>query len=431
MMKRIRRRACGILVCVAATLAASAAVAGANDRPAIMRSIADGWLESQRPDGLLPYGFNFLSGKANDDDKSFGYIAREAGALWVWARYYEQVRDERYREPIRRGIEALVRHSIPFGTSRLQTWLEAAHIYDAPFGRLTLASLLRRFGLLYQPEGPALGLTADGTYDAWTGGTALALLAELAYARASGDDRFATQRARWRYALLALHIPGGGFRSMPTTIDDDDYANGEAWLALAAYADANPGDARVRQALQDIDDAMLTRYSKRPDRLFYHWGAMAAAQRWRTTREPRFVAYLVQQAAVMVQRFERYYDASINDCATMEGFAATRSVLGRDGNGVPQGIRRMNEIFVREMDRLGRLQIAPKQTQLPLGGGAYLYAPALAQFSGAFLWGEFTPETRVDAALHCLSALVTYDENLRSGDPTTSRTPSRRDDEKR
>lgn len=89
-------------------------------------------------------------------------------------------------------------------------------------------------------------MSADGRYSgAWAGATALALLAELAYSQASGDDRFADLRSAWLEGLLALRIPGGGFRELPTSIAAADYLNGEAWLALAVYADMHPNEENV------------------------------------------------------------------------------------------------------------------------------------------------------------------------------------------
>ena len=111
--------------CVAALVFAAfahAAETGTSDRDAMIRTIADYWLASQQADGLLPYGFDFLTGKADDDVTSTGFIAREAGAIWVWARYYNAVRDERYVEPLRHGPQVLASQSVPFGKPRAGSW---------------------------------------------------------------------------------------------------------------------------------------------------------------------------------------------------------------------------------------------------------------------------------------------------------------------
>jgi hypothetical protein len=404
-----------LLLPFAAPMGAASAEPG-YDRHTMMRAIADSWLDAQRPDGFVPYGFDFLTGEATDDPKSNGFMVREAGTFWVWGRYYAVVRDERYREALRRGLAALADRSIPFGKSRAQGWLELTGIYAAPLGRMTLTEALRRAGLLYRTDGSGKVVSSDGTYDAWTGSTALALLAELAYARTSGDQRFASMRAAWRDALVDLHIRGGGFRMAPASIDDSDYFNGEAWLALAGYAALDPNDERVQHTLAEVDAVLMARYSERPSMTFFQWGAMAAAQRWQTTHDARFVAYLAEQAEVVSERLERRHDETGNLCPAMEGLAVAEGVLMRAGDAHRAIARRLHALLDRAALRLPNLQIARGQTQLRLGGDASLTAPALARFPNAFLWGAFAPQTRVDAAAHCLSALLFIDDNSRLGE---------------
>lgn len=397
--------------CVAALLigaVAHAAETETRDRDAMMRAVAEYWLASQQADGLLPYGFDFLTGKADDDVTSTGFIAREAGAIWVWARYYDAVRDERYVLPLRRGLQALANHSIPFGKPRAQWVLDAMRVYQAPFGRMTLTRALRSAGLLYSSEGTASALTASGLDGAWTGSTALALLAELEYARATGDQRFAASRSAWRDALIALYAPGHGFREGPSSIDDDDdYAAGEAWLALAAYSAFDPHDARVRDVLADVDRALIARLTQRPSTPTFQWSAMAALQRWRTTRDPRFVEFARDQSRVFITRLPRRVteDPYGNRCAWLEGFGAMRTLLMEAGDDVTG----LDAAIAGEAVRLPRLQIAG-EPRMPLGGGGYLVSPALPRFAGAFLWQEYGRDTHVDAEAHCLSALLLMKE---------------------
>jgi len=399
---------------------------GTDDRSAMMRGIAEYWLASQQADGLLPYGFDFLTGKADDDVTSTGFIAREAGAIWVWARYYAAVRDERYVEPLRRGLQALAKRSVPFGKPRAQRVLDALRIYQIPFGRMTLTRALHSAGLLYTSEGPASALTASGLDGAWTGSTALALLAELEYARATGDQRFAASRNAWRDALLALYVPGHGFRDSPASInDDDDFSAGEAWLALAAYSDFDPHDARVRDVLADADNALIARLTARPDTQAFQWSSMAALQRWRTTRDPRFAEFARNQSRVFITRLPRRVerDPYGNRCGWLEGFGAMRALLGEAGDDVT----RLDAAIVREAARLPRLQMTG-EPRMPLGGGGYLVSPALPRFAGAFLWEEYGRITRVDAEAHCLSALLLMHERRGGAHPPASgvTTPAKR-----
>ena len=200
---------------------------------------------------------------------------------------------------------------------------------------------------------------------------------------------------------------------MATSIDDSDYFNGEAWLALAVHADIHRDDRRVRDALMDLDRALIRQYADHPSNTFYLWGAMAAAQRWRTTADPRFLAFLKQQAAVFTDRFERQLDPDGNHCGPMEGLAATQGVFIQSGEGRSELARRVQSQLSWLAGELPRLQVQAGQTRMALGGDAYLAAPRLARFGGAFLFGRFRPETRVDGGQHCLSALLMIDENER------------------
>lgn len=382
-----------------------------RDRQTIMRLIAQSWLETQASDGFLPYGFDFLTDRATDDPTSGGYIIRQAGAFYAWAEYYRYSRDDRFQEPLRRGIAALAQRSLIVGKSRAQEWLEETRILSLPIGRWKLSAALEKLGLLYQPAGTGKLVSADGQYSsAWTGATALALLAELAYWRTSGDNRFADLRSSWRDGLLTVRIPGAGFRELPTSIDESDYYDGEAWLALAVYADLHRNDERVRRALAEVDRALMQRYAEHPSNAFYSWGAMTVAQRWRTTGDSRFLSFLKQQAEIFVDRFERQLGKDNNNCAAMEGLAATLGVLAKSGEENSPLTQRIRALLSNEVIKLPRLQIQPGQNQLALGGQASLSAPRLAQFRGGFLSGLFAPLTRVDAAQHCLSAMTTIEE---------------------
>jgi hypothetical protein len=416
-LKRALARRCfaACAVALAATVAFVPASAAepppVRDRQAIMRLVVQGWLETQQPDGFLPYGFDFLADRATDEPTSKGYIIRQAGALYEWAEYYRHSQDVRFREPLQRGITALAQRSLVVGKSRAQDWLEATRILSLPAGRRTLAATLQKLGLLYQIEGTGKLVSADGEHGgAWAGATAFALLTEMTYWRASGDNRYANLRAAWLDGLLTLWMSGAGFRERPPSIDQSDYYNGEVWLALAVYADLHRNDEKVVRALADVDRTMMKKYGEEPSHVFYSWGALSAAQRWRTTGDPRFLDFLKQQAAIFVERFPRDLGPDDNNCAAMEGLAATLGTLAASGEANHALAEPIRRYLQREALQLPRLQIEPGQTKLPLGGQAYLATPRLAQFGGGFLAGRFKPETRIDAASHCLSALLMIEE---------------------
>ncbi len=372
-----------------------------------MRRSVDAWVSSQSSDGSLPYGFDFLADKSTGiENNPWAYIVRQAGSFWVLAEYYRYTRDASLREPIRRALAGLEQRSLPIGKRPIQAWIEATRLLSLPVGRWKLKLALDRLGLLYRDSGPGKVVSPDGRYSsALAGGVALSLLAQLTYASASGDEEFAGLGSSWLAGLLGLRLPGGGFRDTPSSIDDSDYANGEGWFALAVYGDLHRDDANVAGVLADLDDVMLRRYSDRPNRMFFHWGAMAAEQRHKTTGAPRFLRFLRHQAEVFFARFQPRVDPVANNCTDMEGLAAILAAMNRSGEGGADADR-IRARLASETEKLSRLQIQPGQTGLTFAGDARLVAPRMAAFGGAFLVGLETPTIQVDAAAHCLSALI-------------------------
>lgn len=407
-LRGIERVTVALLAVVAIADARGAVPSPVPDRAAMMHLTVDSWISSQSIDGSLPYGFDFLADKSiGPEGNPWAFIVRQAGSFYMLAEYYQYTGDRRLQEPIRRALAALGQRSLPIGKGRIQRWVEGTRILSLPFARWKLMLALDRLGLLYQDSGAGKVVSPDGRYSsALAGAVAVALLAELTYARASGDEGFAELRSAWLAGLLSLHIPGGGFRDTPTSIDDSDYANGEGWFALAVYCDIHRDDAHAAKVLADLDDAMMRRYSDLPTRAFYHWGAMAAEQRYRTTGDARFLRFLQSQAEVFFDRFRPRVDPAANHCTDMEGLAATLAAMRRSGKGDAALADRIRTRLASEAEKLPRLQIQPGQKGLAFGGEARLTAPRMAAFGGAFLMGLETPSTQVDVAAHCLSAMV-------------------------
>jgi hypothetical protein len=391
----------------------SAAATGVGDVRAIMRLTVDSWVAPAQSADFLPYGFDFLADQPIESDRiSPSNLIRQAGSAAALASYYDYTNDARSRDRIRRTLSAFGKLSLPIGKTRLQRLIEGTRILSLPVGRWRLRAALDRFGLLYQISGDGKVISPDGNYaNALTGTVALALLTELVYSHASGDQTFAALRAAWLEGLLGLRIPGAGFRQDPLAIDESDYDNGEAWLALAVYGQMHADDLRSNSALSNLDDTLIRRYSEKPSVNFLGWGAMAAAQRYQTTHDPKFLAFLRQLGDGFIERFHRGFNPDANNCAAMEGIGAITAALRQAGGKDTDRARALHDWLSNEVAKLDKLQIKPGQQGLALGGAAYLSAPRMAAYAGGFLAGIYQPLTRIDATGHCLSAMVIIDRN--------------------
>jgi len=132
-----------------------------------------------------------------------------------------------------------------------------------------------------------------------------------------------------------------------------------------------------------------------------------------------------QQANFLIDRYPAQPQAPENRCASMEGVAAALAVLGQAGAEYAVQAGRMRSWLSNEADKLPKLQIQERQNRLLLAGDAVLTAPRLAAFRGGFLIGLYTPTVQIDAAAHCVAAMImierdglltrsTHSESLRS-----------------
>lgn len=382
----------------------------AADDLAAQRAAVNQLVGAQLESGLLDFDMDFLAGKGLGSGKTSSeksaFIARQAGTAYGIAKYFEQTKDERVREPLVRFIETLSALSVPIGKSMPQRVIESTGALSLPFLRLTLKETLGRAGLLYAASGDgALVAYEQGYSTAWAGTAALALLAELHYFRASGDGRFAAQRERWRNGLAALRIPGKGFREFPGTIDEGGYANGEAWLAFAVYVDTFPAGSVSPAEMRSMDQHMMATYAGANNNTFFHWGSMAAARRFRTTGDGRFVDFLEQQARAALDGGPPE-DSPFSTCALVEGLGATAGTMARTGRADSTLHRTLRARIRAEMDKNNALQLAPGQDRIALGAESYLFSPRLSAYAGAYLFGRYMPNVRIDMTHHCVSAIT-------------------------
>ena len=381
-----------------ALLAATAAFAQ-DDAERVRRAVAH-TISTQLPNGLFEYDFDFLAGEPTGKDN----IVRQAGTLFVLGEYLVDTGDPDVVPVMRKGLDAMAERSLPIGKGTLQSIVESLGGFSIKSWRLERA--YDRMGALYDPAGDGLVVAGEDTYEtAYAGATALALIAELGYFRATGDDRYSELRASWTRGLLTLQVPGRGVRSHPATLVQGPYVNGEAWLALAYYHETFPDDTNVEQALQDLEDYVIELYTHEPDRSFYHWGAMASAARLATGDAERLAEFSAQQAEFILDARPLESTLKNTTCSLIEGLASAIAVLesrpGREGL-----VARMRERVAVELSRNRALQIRPQQDRVELGAGALLTAPSLGRYDGAFLAGPYQIYTRTDLTQHCISALL-------------------------
>ena len=401
------RSAAAAIVIVAALVGTGHARAGDIDQ---MRLAAHQLASAERPSGLLDFDYDFLAGDAigsgRTDIEKTAFIAREADAAYALAKYLAWSKDPSVTATVRRLIATFGSLSMPVGKSSVQRGLETLHILSLPVGRYKLHELLEAQGLLYQPKGAGKLVAYEGSYKtAWAGATALALLAELEYLRATGDNQFAALRASWLDGLRVLHIPGRGFREYPGSIEETPYANGETWLALATYVALFPKDERLSALLSSHDDYVIEKYSAEPELQFYSWGTMAAVQRLATTSDAKFAAFIAAQTRHFLGQEVPTAQQDQNSCAFVEGLAAAAAALAKRG-GQPELVQQLTSRIDHEMTRNRALQIAPGLTELDFPSGASVRSAHLVDYAGAYLAGAGALYVRIDVTAHCLSALV-------------------------
>lgn len=326
----------------------------------------------QKADGLFHYQYDFIPARFSRDD----HIVRQAGAAYGLGEYLLYSRDPDTARVMRQALNALKDISVTVGDGRMVS----------PGGRASRAR---------------------------TGATALALLAEMQYHQATGDDRFSRLRRDWLRALLAMHKPGGGFRRKPGSREESPYYNGEAWLALASHALWYADEPRLSDVLAQVDDALIRRYRDDPDTAFFHWGAMAAAQRYRGSGEARFARFAVQQADAYIHELRPRIKPDSNTCYAVEGLLEAQEVMAA-GAADAKLRRELRQRVRAEMVKNRAFQIKPWQDRIHFGPRRYLQLGDLSFFEGAFLNGRYRPATRIDFTQHCLSATVKYLRYLES-----------------
>jgi hypothetical protein len=360
--------------------------------------------------GFFPYDFNFSSGAHSDMVHVDGFnLVRQTTAGFSLAEYHSAFPGKKIQYVLEKFLRHVSDSSVRIGKSGSQEWLEKSGL----FNRWQLWEVLRKplyaAGLLFSKSGDGKVVAVDGDYErAWLGATALSLLTAVKYTSVSGDPQFKDEIQFWKKGLVALHVPGRGFREAPHYLTESPYVNGQAWLALAEYDRVFPEDTQTREFLEMLDDYLIDKYSAEPNTRFYSWGTMAAAVRARVTGRARFVDFTVKLAALNLQEHEQKIADNANTCDSVEGLVTFVQLMEELGHNNEPTATRTLHLIKQLMDVNNTLQIDAKSAQTLQVGEKYL--SQLNEYRGAFVLSSQQPIMQVDLTGHCLNALLRLGE---------------------
>lgn len=327
-------------------------------------------VKMQTDKGLFQYDVNMRTGRATGQNN----LVRQVGTVFALAEYLGSTRSLHVKRPVRDVLTALQKRSVIF--RKRSQWL----------------------------------VTTDRRLqNARAGATALALLTEILYFRATGDGRFETAREGWLNGLLALRLPRRGFRMKPYSKRESPYFNGEIWLALAQYY-RTFRDPKIGKLLDGLDAYMVRTYGRRPNVGFYHWGVMAAAVRYETTRDLKLLKFIEQQTSQYLTKLRPKVASDKNTCYALEGLLTASDVLSQAWPNAP---------VMTDLSKRLNAEI-PKNLDFQLMSVDGLSVPKsrrpvdFSPYKGLFFARADRKYGRIDYTQHCLSAFVKLHEAQRT-----------------
>ena len=149
------------------------AAAAANPDSESMTRAVNCLQRSQLPSGLLRYGFDFLQDAPLElSEVPPVQLTRQGVTSAALADYLVLTRDPGTAEAVTRLLTYFGKHELPIGRSGLQSFLAWTRVQSSPVGRWRIESALKRWGLLYETEGPGRPPSPDGNYaNAYAGAT--------------------------------------------------------------------------------------------------------------------------------------------------------------------------------------------------------------------------------------------------------------------
>lgn len=334
-----------------------------------MHEAAHHLVRQQTPAGLFHYEFDLVKGKYTRQNN----IVRQAGAAYGLAEYLAYKRDATVEQALVRAIKAL----------------EAKTLVYKGGGVVSLNTTLKK---------------------ASTGATALSLLAALHYQQTTKNQQFAPLIQRWLKGLVSLYTDKKGFQRSPKSQDESPYFNGEGWLALGVYAQMFPNDIVVQAILEQLETYLMTKYTKKFDISFFHWGLMATIKRYEPTQDQKFLTFATHQ----IQSFFKVqpkYRPHVNACYSIEGLIPSYYYLKKRGQEALA--KKIKERLDIELAKTKKFQVPKNAKSIKINKTTEIHSETLPSLSGGFINGDSRPQLRIDFTQHCLSALIKADVYLK------------------
>ena len=233
-----------------------------------------------------------------------------------------------------------------------------------------------------------------------SGAAAVMLMQLMFYEKASGDKEYAyLKKSILRCLKDSYFNEEYGFRELIYREGPHPFYDGEVWFALSLYADFFPEDHEYNNWINTVDNIIMRSYREKRHEVkrFFHWGAQEAAQRYKTTKDPKFLDFLKYMFARIQQDMPfKYIEKNMNSCTYSEGLADLIEVMDD-----PKIRQEALERYDRQMQSVRKLQFL--STTLPDGTTIH---PDAQQFVGLFYNQPGDYDVMPDTAQHCAIALL-------------------------
>ncbi len=213
--------------------------------------------------------------------------------------------------------------------------------------------------------------------------------------------------------ILAMKKEGEGFRGYfyfgkKQKAKESSFGNGEAFLALVKYYQANPTE-EVKAVIDDSFDYFVKIYGSEWDRNFYLWGMAAIKVLYQldTDKSEEYFEFVRDYTDWRMEYYITRRNTTRNRCAYIEGVISAYSVL------YPNISQERRDHYMEEIDywltRSQGLQVEEgdlMKVQFNNNKGKKLELASPDKAVGAFLSGLSEPVLRIDFTQHCLNSYV-------------------------